>query len=450
MNSIFVFAATSHRELFSSGELSVRPSSHGGSKYTLLRVVVASALAIAGIGAVAHMPVASAQARPAAAAPTETVRPALGAPFKAAQEMIQGMKFREALAKLAEIEAVADRSPYETFLLERFRAAAAVGVRDDALVVKSFEYVYNSGRITPAEKMPMSQELAFAHYRLKNYKDSAVWAKRAMDDGSAEPRLRLIQVQAMFLADDKAGAAREVTNALKELDTANKTPSEDLILLQGRIALNMNDDAMYRAALERLVLHYPKSEYWADLIARTSRVANFNERYLLDLLRLKMTLNQPLTESNYMFIARASREAGFPIDAQNILNIGINLKVLGTPEHLKFRDTMAKDAADDVKNMARSSAEAAAAKEGPGLFNSGLNYVFNGDMKTGLPMMEQGIKRPGLRRPDDAQLKLGIAYALAGEQAKAIEALAVVKGSEGATDVARLWSLYARKPFKPN
>lgn len=449
MNPTFPLGMNSHQQLTSFvPRLHIR-SAHRFPLSRLATVTTFTALALT-VLAIYHAPEAYAQARPAAAAPAETVRPALAAPFKAAQEMIQGMKFREALAKLAEIEAVADRSPYETFLLERFRAAAAVGVRDDAVVVKSFEHVYNSGRLPVAEKLPYSQELAFANYRLKNYKESAAWARRAMDDGSTEPRLRLIQVQALFLADDKAGAAREVANSLKELDAANKTPSEDLIMLQGRIALNMNDDATYRAALERLVLHYPKNDYWADLIARTSRVANFNERYLLDLMRLKMTLGQPLTESNYMFIARASREAGFPIDAQNILNIGINLKVLGTAEHVKFRDTMAKDAADDIKNMARSSAEAAAAKEGPGLFNAGLNYVFNGDMKTGLPMMEQGIKRPGLRRPDDAQLKLGIAYALAGEQAKALEALGAVKGTEGAIDVARLWSLYARKPFKAN
>ena len=41
---------------------------------------------------------------------------------------------------------------------------------------------------------------------------------------------------------------------------------------------------------------------------------------------------------------------------------------------------------------------------------------------------------------DDARLHLGIAYLRAGNKAKANETLRAVKGTDGAADLARLWT----------
>ncbi len=60
--------------------------------------------------------------------------------------------------------------------------------------------------------------------------------------------------------------------------------------------------------------------------------------------------------------------------------------------------------------------------------------------------MTQGIKRPAIKRLDDAKLRLGVSYALNGERAKAVEILATVAGNEGIKDAARLWSAFAKQP----
>ena len=57
--------------------------------------------------------------------------------------------------------------------------------------------------------------------------------------------------------------------------------------------------------------------------------------------------------------------------------------------------------------------------------------------------MEQGIKKGGLKRPEEATLRLGMAYAMAGQKDKAIATLKTVQGKDGSEDLARLWSLYA-------
>jgi len=94
--------------------------------------------------------------------------------------------------------------------------------------------------------------------------------------------------------------------------------------------------------------------------------------------------------------------------------------------------------ADDEKT-------ALAAKDGNDLVTIGMNQVYEGQKAAGLQLMQQGIAKGGLKRPEDAKLHLGIAQLVAGENAKAQATLKTVSGTDGTADLARLWSLYARR-----
>ena len=54
--------------------------------------------------------------------------------------------------------------------------------------------------------------------------------------------------------------------------------------------------------------------------------------------------------------------------------------------------------------------------------------------------MQQGIARGGLKRKDDAQLHLGFALHRAGQKQRAVQVLRGVTGSDGTSDLARLWA----------
>ena len=74
----------------------------------------------------------------------------------------------------------------------------------------------------------------------------------------------------------------------------------------------------------------------------------------------------------------------------------------------------------------------------------GLNYVYEGKTDKGLAMIEKGIRKGGLKRPDDAKLHYGEALMHAGQRQKAVAVLRDVKGTDGTADLARLWVLTAR------
>ncbi len=404
---------------------------------SLAAVIFAAALATAG----------AAGAQNPAPATAETMRPEVGKPLQVAQEKIQAKQYKDALAKIGEVDLIPNKTPYENFFIERMRGTAALALGEHTITAKSFEALLATHRLTPAERTLYAEAITGAYYNLKDYKQAAGWAARAIKDGSVLPQMRMLQVQSLYLADDFSAAKAEVIAALAADDTAGRVPTEEMLRMLGRTALKLNDEAGYIDALERLVNRYPKADYWADLIARTARKPAMSDRNIQDLFRLQLALGDKLPASEYLFLAQNALEAGFPIDARQIIEKGFAAGALGAqPEHKKLRDKVTKEADDDLKNMARTAAEAELGKEGPGLFNAGLNLVISGDKEKGLPMMERGIKRAGIKRPQDAKLRLGIAYAMAGESRKAAEILATVSGPDGIADVARLWSIFARQP----
>jgi hypothetical protein len=54
--------------------------------------------------------------------------------------------------------------------------------------------------------------------------------------------------------------------------------------------------------------------------------------------------------------------------------------------------------------------------------------------------MLKGIGKKDLKNPEHARLHLGIAYLRAANRAKAVETFRTVKGTDGAPDLARLWT----------
>ena len=63
-----------------------------------------------------------------------------------------------------------------------------------------------------------------------------------------------------------------------------------------------------------------------------------------------------------------------------------------------------------------------------------------GDAEQGIKLIEQGIAKGGLKRPEDAKLRLGLAQLQQPKtKAAGVQTLKGVKGTDGVADIARLW-----------
>src|SRR5438477_1355351 len=374
----------------------------------------------------------------------QTVRPEIGKPIQAAIELLKSKKGKEALAKVREAQAVGDRTPYENYLIERVLGQAAAAAGDPTTAARAFENVASSPASPEGERRQFFAAAASQYYLMKNYAKTAELAARYFKDGGTEKSVRTIYVQALYLGNDFAGAAKELMKDLEAEERDNKTPTEEQLQLLANSCSQIKDAACYGKAMEMLVAHYPKRDYWLSVIYGIATRPGFSERLALDLARIKIETGTMRGADEYLDAAQLALQEGFPMEAVRIIDKGYASGVLGTgPEaarHKRLKDMAAKNLAEDKKALARDESQSVAGKDGRALFNEGFNYVLLAKPEQGLALMEKGIRDvKAFRRLEHAKLELGYAYHLAGQNQKAIQVLKTVQGTDGAAALARLW-----------
>jgi outer membrane protein assembly factor BamD (BamD/ComL family) len=375
----------------------------------------------------------------------ESVRPEVGKPLQEAQQLIKSGKGREALSRVNAAEQVPNRTPYENFLIQQMRGSAAVQAGDNDTAVKAFEGILNSGRVSGQDAVKMVQAVAVAYYKNKEYAKSAQWTQRYFKEGGNDPQMRTVLLQSYYLGNDCA-SVNKMLGAGNE-DSSRKSSEEELQIL-ANCYLRQNDTGGYVATIEKLVVNYPKKQYWTDLLARVQKKPGFSDRLGVHVYRLRLATGNISSAADYMELAQLALQQGVPAEAKMVMDKGYAAGVLGKGDeasrHGRLRDLVNKQLEESQKNREKDEKEALASKDGNDLVKVGLNYVYEGKADKGFPLIEQGLKKGGLKRPEDAKLRLGEAQLQAGRREAGVKTLREVKSNDGAADIARLWVLHAR------
>ena len=374
----------------------------------------------------------------------EGVRPEVGKPLQAAQALVKQRKGREAMGEIAKAEAVPNLTSYERQIIAQMKAAAASAAGDNDATIRNNEALL--GKVSGREALPLIQGIAVAHYNKKEYAEAARWTQRYFKEGGGDPAMRTVLLQSYYLANDCASVSKMVGSG--GANGEGRKPTEEELQILANCFLRQKDTGGYVAAIERLVVHYPKKDYWTDLLARMQKKPGFSDRLALHVYRLRAATGNLGGTADYMEMAQLALQAGVPSEAKAIVDKGYSSGALGAGKeaerHGRLRDLVNKSLQESQAARAKEEEEAKAAKDGNGLVTVGLNYVFEGKAEKGLAMIEQGIKKGGLKRPEDAKLALGYAQLQAGQKQRAVQTLRNVHGNDGTADIARLWVLHAR------
>jgi hypothetical protein len=378
----------------------------------------------------------------------QTLRPEVGAPLQAAQKALQAKQYAEAKSQIDKAEAVGKLTPYESYILARLKASAAIGMNDYKGALAGYETVLASPELPPAEKLPTLDAYVKIAYASKDYTKTADGIAKYKAAGGTSAETLGLYAQSLYLAGKYKEAGTELTSQINALEAAGKRPTDTQLQLLASCALKQNDMVAYTAALEKMVTYTPKKDYWLDLILRTSQRPGFSQALELDTYRLRKATGTMDKANDYMEAAQLSLQAGFPGEAQSFLDEGYKSKLLGTgpdaSRHQRLKDLITKKTTEDRATLAEGEKAAAAQASGDALVSTGFNLVAYGDVAKGIPLMEQGIKKGSLKSADQSKLHLGYAYLLAGKKDQAEKAFATVQGTDGSKNLARLWTLQAR------
>jgi tetratricopeptide (TPR) repeat protein len=380
----------------------------------------------------------------------ETVRQEIGGPLKAAQDLMKSGKNKEALNELRKLDGVGGKTANENYLIERVRASAASSAGDYDTAAKSFEALINSGKLPAGEAAKFNEGLVGIYMRAKDYNKANAVITRSLKERD-DPKLRAYLIQNYYSMGNFGAATTAVQAEVRADEKAGRVPSEEQLQMLANLQNRSGDKTSYVATIEKLAAHYPKVSYWTDLLNRVSGKQGFSERLGVDVYRLKLQTNLMKKPSDYMELAQLVLRDGAAGEAVKVVNKGYKEGILGigpdAPRHQRLKDLAEKNLAESKATMATNEANLLKAKDNDGLVNLGYAYVQNGQTDKGIAMIEAAIKDGDLKRPDDAKLRLGQAYATAGKKAQAITALKSVGGKDGTADLARYYIMALNRPL---
>ena len=412
-------------------------------------VHVATAALLALVAPATWSQQAAAPAASAASAPPFSVRPATGTALNQAVELYRAGKTAEAKARIEQAQvAVADAQPVEQTVMHRLRGLFALQLEQLPEAVKSLDAALAINAQSAQDTLLCQESLARAHFGLKAYPAAVQWARTAQASGSKSAPIQTLLVRATYLQNDFAGAIG-LLRAQEQRD--GKLAMEDLRILASSYG-QAKDEANYLRLTERLLREHGRTEYWGDLLSRVQRQPGWQQRWDIDLFRLRLQLDMMDEAEDYLVLADMAARAGLPAEAQKVLEAGYAKGMLGkggkAAEHQKFRDSVTKQANDDRQNLAAAASRPPAvgdARAATNTFNTGSAMVSAGQVERGLELMKAALGGP---LPDVAQARLQYAQALqrAGRAADAAEQFKAVATHENLGLLARLWQVSVVPP----
>ena len=378
------------------------------------------------------------------------IRPEVGKPLQQASDLLKAGKAREALAKAREADAVGGKNASEQILIDRMKGAAAQRTGDTGTAIAAFESAMGSGRLSGSEQAQIAESLAFAYSQNKNWAKTTEWANRARAAGGNSAQLHQLIAYVQSQNGDYAQIFKESQAQVAAAEQAGRRPGEDDLLRLADAAKRLNNNAAFSHALERLVLNYPKKDYWNAHLAALQRKPGFADRLGLDVMRLKLANGLITKTDDFMEMTQLALQAGLPVEAKSIIDKGYAAGALGTGDqaarHQRLKDLVLKQQAESAAGIAKDATEAAAMKDGNDLVKAGTVYASMGQADKAAELIEKGIAKGGLKRPDDAKLRLALALAQSPKtRAKGLQMLRAVTGSDGTADVAKLYAVVVQQ-----
>ena len=370
------------------------------------------------------------------------VSAAVAKPLKDASDLLRAGKAKEALAKL---NGVSGSGPDDTYMIARMRGAAYQSMGDNGQAAQQLEAAFATGKVPGNEAGRLAETLAGIYAQQHNNAKAMQWVDKAKAAGDNDAGIRQIQDYVQGNSGDFGQIARDNAAKIQAAEAGGRRPEEDDLLRLADAYRHTGNKAGDLQVKEKLVTYYPTNKQYTGIyLSDLPGKSGFSSRFSLDLLRLRLASGNLTAAADYMEMAQLLLQAQLPAEAKAVVDKGYAAGVLGTgaeaARQQRLRDLVNKTAADNAASLAKRAADAKTGKTGDDLVAIGAEYVSMGKSDEGIDLIQQGIAKDSLKRPEDAKLRLGVAMLQSGKgKAAAVKQLRTVQGTDGAPEVARLY-----------
>jgi tetratricopeptide (TPR) repeat protein len=411
-------------------------------------------IAIAAIGVLAAGGISTASAQGAACTGGGKISKQIAKPMAAAQEAMKAKKWQEVLTRTREAEAVPGaKSQFDQYWMSEFRGYAYHNLRQTAEAARELENGLNSPCMPESGKMERYKALVGLYTALRNYPKVIDYGNRAIKV-SRDPDMQVAVAQAYYQSGNNKDAVRVMNEMLADFDKAGRVPKEQQLLLVQAACSKVNDNNCVSRVFEKLVQHYPKPDYWRNLMVALKQT-DTNDLQALNVLRLASNVKVLTKADDYKEYAQLALEEKLAGEAQSVLEQGFTNKAFVDERQVsvnqRLLEASKKQAALEKAALAKEEAAAKAAKTGDADIKLGAQYLSFGETAKAIEALQRGITKGGLgaggtpevqaQKADEASILLGIAYLKNNNKAEAARAFRSVKRDQTMTRIAKLWLL---------
>jgi len=371
-------------------------------------------------------------------------------PLKAVQEAIGAKQYAEAIAKAKEANAMSGKSAYDQYIINEFLLASYAAQGNYADAVPYIEANLSSPYAPPAAKAQRIKTLMNLYYQLKNYGKVVEYGLQSRAGGDNSNDTVELIANSYYLLGKYKDAMNTKLELVNRAEESGGRPDEKALRFVWDCANKLKDDAMAGRIVEKLVMYYPKPDYWqyATVSLRQAQAKGSDDRLTLNIYRLMNDVGIMNRGEDYTEAAQIALDEGNPGEAyayvQTAFSKNLYTEKRDQDKNQRLLDMAKSKAAADRANIAKYEADAAKLSGGDGLVQIGAAYLGFGQPEKAEAAISSGIAKGNLKYADEAYLLLGIADLRQKKMEEARKAFGKVTGDAKYTRLAKLWALRTR------
>lgn len=360
-----------------------------------------------------------------------------------AQKLIQAKDFQGAMAKLKEAQAIADRTDFDNYIINRLMMSAAVGLNDMATAATAAEAAAESPAMPDDDKAAVLRDaLQLAAVQNQQTKVIQYGQVLAPLNGLDYRTMGMLAI-AYYNTKDFPHAQQYAQQSIALAKAAGQPPDPNALQIIEGSQVNTNNQAGAEQTLEQIALQNPSPAVWGQLVGATFGARGMNDTIGIYLYRM-LIVSGAAKGSDYKEMGNSLELLGYPTEAVNVLQQGISSGKLSSGEVGATLSRARRDAAQDQKMLPQIASAAAKSRSGEQEIKLGEDYWGYGRYADAEAAARRAMAKGGLKTPSEGALMIGAAQVVQAQYADGIQTLSQVSGNDAAIRTAHLWSLYAQ------
>ncbi|MEJ8569215.1 tetratricopeptide repeat protein [Elongatibacter sediminis] len=356
--------------------------------------------------------------------------------YAGAENLLREMRGNERLSDYERAQ-IWNLTGYSYYLQERYSDA-----------INAYEQVLRQPELPEALQLATLKTMAQLQFTVENYEAALSTVRRlmaAVPEPSAD--VYMLEGQALFQMNRYQEALKPIKTAVDMYRDQGQVPKENWLLLLRVIYFEMKDYDNMLAVVKELVQNYPKDSYILTLAGVYSELGDTKKQLALtEVLYEKGLLN---TNSHITNLANLYLLHELPYKAAQVLDKGIKADIVEPNErNLRLLSQAWYTAREDAKAIPPLRRAAQLSEDGELYLRLTQSHINLKEWKDAAASARKAIQLGGLKRPDQAQIMLGMALFNQQQLDQARRAFEAASRDNRSARVAEQWINYVDSELK--